>query len=86
MNNRIRYIAFKIQIYESESCNMLTNMLFHHLVTLFLILLFSIKLWSRKSFRGMETKYFWVPVLSCLVLVIEDTLELFTAQDRSMRF
>ncbi len=54
---------------------MLLDMFYRHLVTLFLILLFSIKLWTRKSFRNTETRYFWLTVISCLMLVLEDTLE-----------
>ena len=64
---------------------MLWDMLFRHLVTLFLILLFSIKLLPKKTFRDMDTKFFWLPVISCLILVIEDTLESMAATDPSMR-
>ena len=56
------------------------------LVTFFLIFLFSIKLWQRKSFKDMETKFFWVPVISCFLLMMEDILEAVAAQDPSMRF
>lgn len=65
---------------------MLLDMLYRHLVTLFLILLFSIKLWSRKSFRNTETRYFWLTVISCLMLVVEDTLEVMAETDSSLRF
>lgn len=54
---------------------MLTDMFNRHLVTLFLILLFSVMLWTRKSFRNMATRYFWLTVISCLLLVLEDSLE-----------
>ena len=63
---------------------MLLDMFFTHMVTLFLILLFSIKLLSKKSFRNTEIKYFWITVLSCLLLVFEDSLETFTASDPSL--
>ncbi|MBR1797516.1 MAG: GGDEF domain-containing protein [Clostridiales bacterium] len=61
-------------------------MILRHFVTLFVILLFSIKLWSRKSFRDSQTKYFWVVVISCLVLVFEDFFELLAATSPSLRF
>ena len=64
---------------------LILDMFFRHLVTLFLIILFSIKLWSRKSFKDMETKFFWVPVISCFLLIIEDMLESYAAQDPAMR-
>jgi len=65
---------------------MLLDMFYRHLVTLFLILLFSIKLWTRKSFRNTETRYFWLTVISCLMLVLEDTLEVMAEADPSLRF
>ena len=55
-------------------------------MTLFLILLFSIMLTSRKSFRDAETKYFWLTVIVCLLLVLEDILELLASKDPSLRF
>ena len=65
---------------------MLSEMLFRHLVTLFLIVLFSIKLWTRKSFRNMETRYFWLTVISCLLLVLEDIVEVAASEDPTLRF
>ena len=65
---------------------MLLDMLFRHLVTLFLILLFSLKLWNQKSVRDTERKYFWLTVISCLMLVLEDVLEVFSSYDPSLRF
>ena len=65
---------------------MLLDMFNRHLVTLFLILLFSLKLWTGRSFRDTATRYFWLTVSSCLLLVLEDVLEVMTAGDSSMRF
>ena len=65
---------------------MLEDLFFRHLVTLFLILLFSIKLWSRKSFRDTDTRYLWLTVISCIILVFEDSLEAMAAQDPALRF
>ena len=65
---------------------MIQDMLIRHMVTLFLILLFSILLWNQKSPRDAEQRYFWLTVLSCLMLVLEDSLEIITSEDPSLRF
>ena len=65
---------------------MLLDMFHRHLVSLFLILLFSIRLWTRKSFRNAEARYFWVTVVSCLMLALEDTLETMASLEPSLRF
>ena len=65
---------------------MLFNMFSRHVVTLFMILIFSVKLLTKKSFRDTETKYFWITVVSCLLLVLEDSLESLAAEDPSLRF
>lgn len=65
---------------------MIQDMLIRHLVTLFLILLFSILLWKQKSSRDTEQRYFWLTVLSCLMLVLEDSLESIASGDPSLRF
>ena len=65
---------------------MMLDMLHRHWVTLFAILIFSIKLWPRKRFRNTETKYFWMTVLSCLFLVLEDAFETMCSTDPSLRF
>lgn len=55
-------------------------------ITIFTIILFGIKLWSRTSFRDAETRFIWITVISSLVLVVEDILETLAAQDPSLRF
>ena len=65
---------------------MLRDALFRHLVTLFLILLFSMKLRDQKSAQDAELKFFWMTVFSCLLLVVEDTLETMSQADPSLRF
>ena len=64
---------------------MLLDLLMRNLVTLFMIPLFSFKLWSRRAFKDAETKFFWITVLSCLILVAEDILEGIASMDRSLR-
>ena len=65
---------------------MLQEMFHRHLVSLFLILLFSLKLRTRKSFQNMATRYFWLTVVSCLLLALEDAIEVMTSLDPSLRF
>lgn len=61
-------------------------MTLRHWVTLFLILLFSMKLRNQRSVRDTELKYFWLTVISCLLLVLEDALEGMAQADPSLRF
>lgn len=65
---------------------MLAEMLPRHLVTLFLVLLFGFRLRSGKSFHNTETRYFWLTLISCLLLMIEDALEQIASQDPSLCF
>ena len=65
---------------------MYMEMCARHWVTIFAVFLFFIKLWSRKSFRDTETRYFWMTAISCLCLALEDALETFCALDPSLRF
>ena len=65
---------------------MVFDILYRHWVTIFTILVFTIKLWPGKRFRNTETKYFWLTVLSTLILVIEDIIEVLCASDPSLRF
>ena len=65
---------------------MLLNLLLRNLETIFMIPLFSFKLWSRRSFKDAETKFFWITVISCLILAAEDILEGIASMDPSLRF
>lgn len=56
-----------------------------YLITLFVILLFSIKLLNRKAFKNTRMRYFWMTVLSCLFLVLTDILETVCSKDPSLR-
>ena len=57
-----------------------------HFMTLFLILLFSIRLGSQRGTQERELRSFWLTVISCLLLSIEDTLESMASLDPSLRF
>lgn len=57
---------------------------FGNIITIFLILLFGIRLLNKKSFKTAETKYFWLTLISCLLLVLEDYLEDMTSKDANL--
>ena len=65
---------------------MLESLITRHAVNLFMILIFSMMLHFRKSLRDMEAKYFWLTVISCLLLVFEDVLEIKTSRDPALLF
>ena len=63
----------------------LEDFLARHLISLFLILLFSIRLVSQRSTRGdNQLRYFWLTVISCLLLIMEDWLESLAAEDPAL--
>lgn len=57
-----------------------------YIVILFVILIFSILLLKRKSFKNTEVRFFWLTVLSCLFLVFTDIAETFCSEDPSLLF
>ena len=62
------------------------NLLGRHFISLFLILLFSIRLGSQRSARDKELRYFWLTVISCFLLVLEDQAEIIASEDPGLRF
>lgn len=62
------------------------EILSRNLVALFVIALFSVKLWSGKQFRNTDTQFFWLTLVSCLFLILENVIETATATDPSLRF
>lgn len=64
---------------------MILDMLIRHIVTLFLILLFSFMLLNKKTFRNTDTKYFWLTIISCFLLVFQDTFETIASNYPSLR-
>ncbi len=65
---------------------MILDLLFNNMVTLFLIVLFGIRLLGKKSFQNAETKYFWLTLISCFLLVLADAAEAAASLDPAMRF
>lgn len=64
---------------------MFLEMYDRHLITIFMILLFSIVLWPRKRFKNTDNSYFWITVISCFLLVIEDITEVWVSGYPSLR-
>ena len=65
---------------------MLDILIRSHVCTLFLVVLCTVKLLSQKTSRDIELRFFWIPVVCCFLLVVEDTLETYTALYPSMVF
>ncbi|MER2053701.1 MAG: EAL domain-containing protein [Clostridia bacterium] len=57
------------------------ELLGRHIISLFLVFLFAVRLGSQRSARDRELRYFWLTVVSCFLLIIEDQAESWTAED-----
>ena len=57
-----------------------------HFITLFLIFLFAVRLGYQRSARDKELRWFWLTVICSLALVIEDVLEVMTAQNPDLLY
>ena len=57
-----------------------------HFFSLILILLFSIWLIAQRATRDKELRYFWLTVISCLLLVLQDLAETYASEDPGLRF
>ena len=57
-----------------------------HFTTLFLAVLYGIKLRAQKKAKDVEMRFFWTTLLCCFLLVIEDILETICAADPDLRF
>ena len=62
------------------------DLLGRHSISLFLILLFTIRLSSQRAARDKELRYFWMTVVSCFLLVLQDILESASSLDPDFRF
>ena len=61
------------------------NLLSRHFISLFLIFLFAVHLGSQRSARDKELRYFWLTVISCFFLVLEDQFETAASLDPALR-
>ena len=62
------------------------ELLGRHIISLFLVFLFAVRLGSQRSTRDRELRYFWLTVVSCFLLIIEDQAESWTAEDPGLIF
>ena len=54
---------------------MIDILLQEHFTTLVLVVAYAIKLYEQKQTKDIELRYFWMPLVSCFLLVIEDVCE-----------
>ena len=57
-----------------------------HFTTILLVILCGIKLHSLKKARDVELRYFWLTLISCFLLAVQDALESFAALDPDLLF
>ena len=62
------------------------DLLGRHIISLFLIFLFGIRLASQRASRDRSMRYFWLTVISVFLLVVEDVLETAASLDPELRF
>ena len=65
---------------------MTVELLGRHFLTIFLIIGFSMKLWHQRGSMDRSLRYHWLTVVSTLLLILADCLELWAQQDPSRRF
>ena len=61
-------------------------MIYNHFTVVLLVILCAIKLRASGNVRDAELRYFWVTLLCCALLVVEDILETYSAEFPEMRF
>lgn len=62
------------------------NLLVKHYITIVLIIVYGIKLNARKNAKDVELRFFWITLICCFLLVIEDVAESMAALDPDLRF
>lgn len=65
---------------------LLEQIIVNHFTTILLVILCGIKLYSQKRNRKADLRYFWVTLLCCVLLVIQDILESYMSTDPELRF
>ncbi len=61
--------------------DILKQLLYGNYITIVLIVAFSIKLINQRKARDAETRYFWITIISCALLILEDIAESIAASD-----
>ena len=62
------------------------DLLGRHIISLFLIFLFGIRLGTQRAARDRSLRYFWLTVISVFLLVVEDILETAASLNPDLRF
>ena len=57
-----------------------------YFIPLFLVVGFSMKLWRSRSFTDRTLRYYWLTVISALILIAADSLEVWAQGDPDLRF
>ena len=57
-----------------------------HFTTILLVILCCIKLRAQKKTKDVELHYFWMTLICCALLVVQDVLESYTSEDPGLRF
>ena len=65
---------------------MLSYLISVHYITVFLVILLAIKLHAQGKTRDVELRHYWLTLICCALLVVQDVLETYTAKDPSLRF
>ena len=66
--------------------SILQRMVISHFTTVLLVILCGIKLYSQKKARDVELRYFWLTLVCCILLTLQDMLETITSLDPALRF
>ncbi len=65
---------------------MLSHLISVHYITIFLVVLLGIKLHAQGKTRDVELRFYWLTLICCALLVVEDVLETAAAEDPNLRF
>lgn len=57
-----------------------------HFITVLLVLLCGIKLYAQKKTKDAELRFFWITLLCCFLLVMQDSLESYAAKKPELLF
>ena len=86
---RTDYVFFlrqQIPVLKVVNHSMLSSQVNAHYITVFLIVLVGIKLFAQQKSRDVELRFYWLTMICCALLVLEDILESYAATDPGMRF
>ena len=75
----------KVVIKMADHMTVSQRMVLNHYTTVLLIVLCGIKLYSQKKTRGVELRYIWLTLSCCALLVVQDILESYAAQEPTLR-